>query len=235
MKRFWDQASVAASPEGYAILLDGKPMHLPGGATLQLPTERVAQAVAAEWQVAGGGKGGEMTFADTPLTRLAGTAQDRIAPDPGPTATALAQYAENDLLCYRATHPEPLVLRQARQWQPWLDWAALTYDAPLKATAGIVSVRQDPSALQALRRVVAAMPPLMLAALGIAVPALGSLVLGLAVAEGRLDADEAHALSTLDELFQAELWGADEEAVRRRNAIRADIGDAARLMALVRP
>ncbi len=235
MKRFWDQASVGAAPEGYAILLDGKPMHLPGGATLRLPSERLADAVAAEWQAAGGGKGGEMSFADTPLTRLAGTAQERIAPDPEPTVAALAQYAANDLLCYRATHPEPLVQRQARLWQPWLDWAALTYDATLKVTAGIVSVPQDPAALLALRRAVGRQSPLMLAALGVAVPVLGSLVLGLAMAEGRLDPGEAHALGALDELFQAELWGDDDAAVRRRAAIRADLDDAARLMALVQP
>jgi chaperone required for assembly of F1-ATPase len=225
---------VAASPEGHAILLDGRPMHLPGGATLHLPNARLAKAVAAEWQAAGGGKGGEMSFADTPLTRLAGTAQESIAPDPAPTVAALAQYAETDLLCYRATHPEPLVQRQARGWQPWLDWAALAYDAPLKVTAGIVGVRQDPAAVLALRRAVGALDPFTLAALGVAVPALGSLILGLALAEGRLDADEAHALGALDEMFQAELWGADEEAVRRRAAVRAEIGDAARLMALVR-
>ena len=98
-----------SSDTGYAILLDGKPMHLPGGAVLRVGRNRWRRAIAEEWQAAGGGKGGEMSFADTPLTRLAGTAQQRIAPDPAPTIDAIARYAESDLLCYRAETPEELV------------------------------------------------------------------------------------------------------------------------------
>jgi chaperone required for assembly of F1-ATPase len=93
VKRFWDTAAVAASGDGYTIMLDGKPMHLPGGAVLQVQAEALARAIAEEWRAAGGGKGGEMSFADTPLTRLAGTAQQRIAPDPAPTVDAIARYA----------------------------------------------------------------------------------------------------------------------------------------------
>ncbi len=234
MKRFWDHASIAPAGAGFTILLDGKPMRLPGAATLEVASEALARSIAAEWQAAGGGKGGDMSFADAPLTRLAGTAQERVAPDPAPIVDALARYAENDLLCYRAESPPALVHRQAREWQPWLDWAALTYDAPLKVTTGVVRVPQDPQALRALRRAVAALDVDTLAALGVAVPALGSLVLGLALAERRLDAAAAHRLAALDELFQAEFWGVDEEAERRRRAIAADIDVAARFMELAR-
>ena len=124
--------------------------------------------------------------------------------------------------------------RQAREWQPWLDWAALTYDAPLKVTTGVVRVRHEPQSLRALHRAVAMLDPDTLAGLGVAVPALGSIVLGLALAERRLDAAAAHALASLDELFQAGLWGVDEEAERRRRAIGADIAAAARFMELAR-
>src|SRR6185436_2674186 len=107
-------------------------MHLPGGAVLRVDAEPLARAIAEEWQVAGTAAGGEMSFEDTPLTRLAGTAQQRIAPDTAPTVDAIARYAESDLLCYRAEGPEKLVERQAREWQPWLDWVAAKYDAPLR-------------------------------------------------------------------------------------------------------
>ncbi len=209
-------------------------MHLPGGAVLHVSGERLAAAIAAEWQAAGGNKGGEMSFDDTPLTRLAGTTQQRIAPDPAPTVDAIARYGESDLLCYRADTPEALVHRQAQAWQPWLDWAALTYDAPLRVTTGITYVRQHRDSIRALRAAVAACPPDMLGGLGIAVPALGSLVLGLALAEGALDAGTAHELGCLDELFQNELWGEDAQAAARRHKIAEDIALAARYMALTR-
>ena len=234
MKRFWDIATVEASAEGFAILLDGRKMHLPGGAVLRVVAEPLAHAIAAEWQAAGGAKGGEMSFADTPLTRMAGTAQQRIARDPAPTIDAIARYAESDLLCYRAEAPEALVHRQNREWQPWLDWVALTYDAPLRTARGIAYVKQHRGSIAALRRAVATLDQFALAALGVAVPALGSLVLGLALAEGRLDASTAHALGCLDELFQAEAWGEDAEAASRRRAIADDIAIAARILELTR-
>ncbi len=234
MKRFWNDVTVGRDGAAHAILLDGKPMHLPAGGILRIGPPRLAAAIAEEWQAAGGGTGGEMTFFDTPLTRLAGTAQGRVAPDPAPTADAIARYGETDLLCYRAEAPAALVQRQARAWQPWLDWAALTYDAPLRVTTGVRPIRQHHDSITSLRRVVGALDAHALTALGIAVPALGSLILGLALAEGRLDPATAHALGALDELFQEEQWGADEDAVQRRVAVGADIALAARYIALTR-
>ncbi len=235
MKRFWETVTIDPSSSGYAVLLDGRPMHLPGGPLLHVAGEALARAIAEEWQAAGGGKGGEMSFADTPLTCLAGTAQQRIAPDPAPTVDAIARYAESDVLCYRADTPEELVARQAREWQPWLDWAALTYDAPLRAARGVGYVKQHRDSVAALRRAVAALDVAALAALGVAVPALGSLVLGLALTEGQLDAATAHSLGALDELYQAQAWGEDAEAAARRSAIAADIAQAARFLQLTRP
>ena len=232
VKRFWDQATLTEREGGWAVMLDGKPMRIPGGSPLLLPGRALAEAVAAEWQAAGGAKGGTLTMDAVPLTRLAGTAQDRIAPDPGPVAAELARYAETDLLCYRATHPEPLVVRQARAWQPWLDWLERTHGARLEPTEGILHRKQDTAALARVAGVMAGQTPMTLAALGIAVPALGSTVLGLALAEGALDAAEAHRLAALDEMFTVEGWGEDADAKARRDAVAADIALAERFMRL---
>jgi chaperone required for assembly of F1-ATPase len=234
VKRFWDTVSVDRTEQGHTILLDGKPMRLPSGTPLRVGPARLARAIAEEWQAAGGGKGGEMSFKDTPLTRLAGTALERIASDPAPTVDAIARYGETDLLCYRAETPSSLVQRQHQQWQPWLDWATLTYDAPLRVTTGVAYVKQHRDSVVALRRAVAALDADAIAGLGIAVPALGSLVLGLALAAGEMDARTAHSLGALDELFQAEQWGDDYEAMDRRARMLADIELAARYIDLTR-
>jgi chaperone required for assembly of F1-ATPase len=233
VKRFWTEAEARRDGDRFAILLDGKPMRLPGGPALRVRSAALADALAAEWRRAGGGApGGTVGALDLPLTQLAGTAQERIAPAPGPVIDALSRYGETDLLCYRAEAPEPLVRRQAAAWQPWLDWAALALDAPLVATAGVMHVAQDPAALRALHRAVARLDAAALAGLGVIVPVLGSLVLGLATAGGQLDAAEACALASLDERFQAELWGEDTEALKRRAAIDKEVAEAARFMAL---
>jgi chaperone required for assembly of F1-ATPase len=232
MKRFWDEATVTEGQGGYAILLDGKPMRIPGGTPLLLPGRALAEAIAAEWQQAGGAKGGTLAMDAVPLTRLAGTAQDRIRPNPAPVAEALAKYAETDLLCYRAPHPEPLVIRQAKTWQPWLDWLARTHGARLEPAEGIMYHKQDPAAVARVHTIIAAYSPDVLAALGIAIPSLGSAVLGVALADGAIDATTAHAAATLDERFEVEQWGDDPEAKSRRDQAAADIALAERYIQL---
>jgi chaperone required for assembly of F1-ATPase len=207
---------------------------LPGGAPLSVASRPLAEAIAAEWNAAGQGRrDSPFSPEDVPLTRLVGTAAERIAPDPGPTVAALARYGETDLLCYRA-EDRRLADRQAAEWDPWLNWAAVSLDAPLRVTVGVMPVAQDPHALAALRRAVESHTAIEVAALGVAVPALGSLVLGLALAAGRLDADAATALGTLDERFQEEFWGLDAEAEIRRERLAAEVAVAARLIALAR-
>jgi chaperone required for assembly of F1-ATPase len=138
------------------------------------------------------------------------------------------------LLCYRADQPAELVRRQATLWQPWLDWADARLGARLRVTEGVVHVPQPPQALAALAARVASHDALALAALGVAVPALGSLVLGLALADGSLTAAAAHLLATLDETFQEEYWGAEAEAVARRRRIGDDVAAAGRVLELLR-
>jgi chaperone required for assembly of F1-ATPase len=202
MKRFWKSAAIIEDAGWYCIRLDGRPMRLPGGPELRLRQLALAEAIAAEWQAAGGAFSAD----DVPLTRLAGTAQERIVPDPRPTAVALAAYAESDLLCYRAEGPEPLVVRQHHAWQPWLDWAAGAYGARLVVTRGVMPVRQDAAAVAALRAAMLGLDPFVLAGLGVLVPSFGSCVLGLAVAAGRLAAEEALRLSMVDERGWRGMW-----------------------------
>jgi len=228
MKRFWSSASVVSDGGLLAVELDGKPMRLPGGPLLRLRQPALAEAIAEEWRQAPA----TMTPEHVPLTRLAGTAQERIVPNPAATAAAIAAYGETDLLCYRADQPEALVVREHHAWHPWLDWAEAKYGARLIWTTGIMPVTQDSGAIAALRDAVVTLDPFLLAGLGVLVPALGSLVLGLAVTTGSLSAPDAHRLSILDELFEEELWGVDTEAEKRRAHLARDIADAARFMVL---
>lgn len=238
MLRFWDRAQVAPRDHGWTVLLDGKPLRIPGaaqgGRELIINTAALADAIAEEWQAAGGQKGGTIGMESVPLTRVAGTAQDRIAPAPAAVALALAAYAESDLLCYRAEHPQALAVRQAEKWNTWLDWLEQAHGVRLEVAEGILHRAQDPGALARIATVYGAMDPMLLAALGIAVPAMGSAVLGLALASGALDAETAFTVSSLDELFQAEKWGEDAEATHRRQNVRGDLALAERFIGLSR-
>ena len=233
MKRFWDEARIAPAEGGLTVLLDGRPVRLPGGGTLRVQGQALAAALADEWQAAGGAKGQEFRADEIALTRLVGTMQERVAPDPAPLIEGIAEYAAADLLCYRAEDPR-LAAIEALEWDPWMEWSATALGAPLVTTSGILHVTQPEASRAALRDAVAALDPYALTALANLVPALGSLVLGLAVVRGALDAAEAHRLSLIDELFQEEFWGQDDEALARRGKIAAEIALAERMLCLAR-
>ena len=229
MKRFWAEASVAPTENGLAVLLDGKPVKLPTGRPLTHPLPAMAAALAAEWQAAGQ----NFTPDDLPLTRLATTAQERIAPHRAEIARQLAAYGMNDLLCYRASEPA-LAAREAACWQPWLDWASTTLGTNLLATTGITPIDQPRGTQARLISILEALPDDDLAGLGVIVPALGSLILGLAIAAGALTPDAACDAAFLNETWQERSWGTDDEAAARRHAVRADVETSARFIALAR-
>ncbi len=229
MKRFYKQVSVEPVAGGHAIRLDGRPVKTPARADLALPTSALAHAVAAEWDA----QTEEIDPRRMPLTGLANAAIDRIAPDPAAFAQGLAAYAETDLLCYRADGPAPLVARQAASWDPLLDWARGRYDVHFETVAGIVHRRQPDETVQRLAAAVAAHDAFHLAALQPLVTIAGSLVIALAVVEGRIDAEKAFAAAHLDELWQAEQWGEDALATEARENRRADFKAAARLLGLL--
>ena len=62
-----------------------------------------------------------------------------------------------------------------------------------------------------------------LTALAHATAVCGSAILGLALLEGEIDGDQAFALSSVDEAFQASHWGEDSEAAERLALLKAEL------------
>jgi len=230
MKRFYQKAEPAKRVGGYAIILDGKPIKTPGRRDLLVPSEALAAAIAEEWNA----QATEVRAAKMPLTRFATTTVDRVATQRDAIIRQTADYAGTDLVCYRATHPPELAARQQAVWQPLIDWAVLRYDAPLVVTSGVIPKSQPEESLRAFASAVAEHDDFALTALHVATAACGSLVIGLALTQGHLDAGGAFAVSQLDESFQIEAWGEDAEQAARRRALAADIQAAARFISLLR-
>lgn len=230
MKRFYRTVAVGSVADGFTITLDGKPIRTPRKLAFAVSSRALAEAVAREWDE----QGETLAPAAMRLGRLANTAIDLVAGQREQVIRQVAAYAETDLLCYRAVEPPELVARQAAIWDPLLDWLAATHGARLVATAGVTPQRQDERALLAVAAAVAAFDSFSLTALHMATAAAGSVVIGLALAAGRLDAASAAEAALIDDVWQIERWGADTEAVRRVEAARADIAAAAAFLALCR-
>jgi chaperone required for assembly of F1-ATPase len=229
LKRVYREVSTRPANGGWGVALDGRAMRTPAKHELLVPTEALAAAVAAEWDA----QQDEVRPATMPLTRLAATTIDRTGSQRDQVVAETASYAGTDLVCYRAERPPELVARQQAVWGNLLDWAMLRYDAPLSVTSGVIPQRQSPEALNAFAAVVASQDDFRLTALHTLTAACSSLVIALAVFEGRLNAEAAFAASQLDETFQIEQWGEDAETAARRRALAEDIAAAARFAALL--
>ena len=210
-RRFYKAVDVAPVPGGFAVRLDGRVPKSPKGSPLVLPTKALAQLAAAEWA----SQGEAILLSGMTSTRRAVTAIDQIPPAREAVARQIAHYAGSDVLCDRAEAPEALVRRQAAAWDPILDWAADALDLRLECASGVVHLSQAGESLGRALVLALDADDMTLTALAEATALFGSAVLAFALQRGRLDGSTALDLSRLDEIFQIELWGLDEEAAMR--------------------
>ena len=222
-RRFWETASAEPAEAGFAIALDGRPVRTPGKALLVVPSRALARAIAAEWDA----QCEKIEPATMPLTRMANSAIDKVTPQRDAVVEHLAAFADTDLLCYRAESPAGLVARQAAVWDPYLDWAAQALGARLQPHTGVVHRPQAPEALARLRDHVAALEIFELTAFHDLVELAGSLILAFATIHGLRSVTHVWEASRLDESWQIEQWGADEEA-QKAEKIRAESFSAAK-------
>ena len=229
MKRFWTEAVTARDDNGWGIYLDGKPLRTPARAPLIVPSEALARAIEAEWN----GVEEAIDPRAMPLTGLANAALDRVSPDKDQFAADLARYAQSDLTCYRATGPQELVAVQATAWDALLAWARRRYDVDFAVTEGVAHVDQPQATIDRLSHAVEALDAFHLAGLSPLVTIGGSLVAALAVLEKAVTAQQAWDSVSIDERWQIEQWGADDEALATLESRKRDFFAGARFLALL--
>src|SRR3954447_24956861 len=229
-KRFYAKAGVLEAPGGFVIALDDKPIRTPSGRQVVVPAREIADAIVAEWNT-------QEEFIDPlsmPLTRFANSVVDGVIDRVEAVTEDVAKYFETDLVFYRAGHPEALVAREAEHWDPLVFWAADALGAHFILTEGIVHVRQPDSAVAAAR---AALPrdPWSIAALHVITSLTGSALLALALLRRVLDQDQVWAAAHVDEDWNIEKWGIDEEVAMRRAARLVDFRAAAIIVKAMNP
>lgn len=217
-KRFWKQAEAVERDGAWTVTLDGRSVKTPAKTLLSVPTQAMAAAIAQEWDA----QEEKIDPTRMPVTRAANAALDKVTPQRGEVAALIAAYGEDDLLCYRATHPAELIARQAATWDPMLAWARDELQVSLQTTQGVMHVGQPANSVATMQAIVDRQGPFSLTALHDLVSLSGSLILGLAAQAGTHDLDQLWADSILDDTWQSEQWGVDVEAAEaleiKRNA-----------------
>lgn len=217
-KRFYKTVEVEPEEGGFAVRLDGRAVRTPKGGRLVLPTRGLAELVAEEWR----GQGEVLEIAGMHATRLANTAIEQIPRAREETADSVASYAASDLLCYFAEEPAALVERQRRHWEPVLQRIEAEAKLSFLRAAGIVHQPQPDETLAEVRAIALGLDDFRLAGLAFGAALFGSAILGVALLRGWVGGQQAFELSRLDEIWQEEKWGVDEEAAERAERLRGE-------------
>jgi chaperone required for assembly of F1-ATPase len=224
-KRFYTTAGISEGPDGFAVTLDGKTVRTPGKHALAAPVRELAEAIAAEWNA----QQDQIDPMSMPLTRLANSIIDGVARNVRAVIEDAAKYFETDLLLYRAGFPEALVARQAEHWDPVLRWAADDLGAYFILAEGVMHVRQPEKAIAAA---LANMPTdaWSVGAFHLVTTLTGSALLALALKRGELDKVQVWTAAHVDEDWNREKWGADDEVEARRASRLLDFEAAAMVL-----
>ena len=210
-RRFYKTVSVEPVEGGFGVNLDSRSLRTPRAALMVLPTRALADLVADEWSA----QGEHIEMALMHATRLANTALDAIPQARDGTAAQIADYAGSDLLCYFAEDPADLSERQHRHWGPVLERAEREFEVAFVRAAGIVHRTQPEETLAKVKAMALALDDFGLAGVAFGTALFGSAVLAFGLARGWMDGVQALELSRLDEIFQEEKWGIDDEAAER--------------------
>ena len=229
MKRFWKSAQAIQNDGGWGVELDGRLLRTPARKPLSVPTQRLAEAIAGEWNAAED----KIDPCAMPLTGLANAAIDRVAPDKKSFASGIAKYAEADLASYRAEGPQGLIDAQAEHWDELLAWGRRRFDVDFRTTNGLLHVDQPPATVERLAHSVNTLDSYRLAGLSPLVTIGGSLLAALGVLEEAFTPEWAWEAVSVDERWQLEQWGSDQEAVKALDNRERDFLVAARFLKLL--
>ena len=229
-KRFYTSVDLLDQAGGYGLVLDGKPVKTPLKRNLFMPTKTLADAVAGEWE----SQEEHINPATMLLTKLCNTALDRVGEDRQRIVDEIVDYANSDLLCYRAEGPVELVARQVERWDPVLDWASDALGARCSVTGGVVHQNQPDACLAAFRKFVDGFDDFAIAGFHNVMTLTGSAVLAAAAKEEFLPGDQIWALAHIDEDWQIEQWGEDAEEANRRQTRQEEFSAMLEFLSLLR-
>lgn len=221
-KRFYKQVSVEACEGGFAVLLDGRVTKTPGRVETHVPSEALAEAMAAEWQA----QDTHINPMKMPLVRLVNAGVEGGEKSAQPLRDEVVKYAADDLMLFRADTPQELVAAQDEEWDPILTALARHFSVRFQPVVGIIHQDQPIQTLNKLAKSLGETHHLALAALVSATGLTGSGLLAIALNENLIEADAAWTAAHVDEDYNIRLWGEDAEAAARRATRRIEF-DAA--------
>jgi len=205
-KRFYKEVSLVDAGSGnYEILLDSKKLKTPGGAIFTVDSEPLALAVAHEWE----SQKDQVILSQMHLTGLCNTAIDN------PTQATkfdlvdnILNFLETDTILFYSDDQENLYKRQIAEWQPIIEWFNNKHEVSLSPSTSIWLLPKESSeAKEVVRRYLLSYNFEAVHGFTFGIDAIKSLLLMTAIADKKINVEEAVKLSRLEVDYQVEHWG----------------------------
>lgn len=229
MKRFYEDVSIGEAEGGWQVLLDQRGLKTVTGQEQIVPSKALAKALAREWA----DQGEEIDTTRFQMRDTADYAISHVAAQREETVSKLLAYGETDTLCYRADPEEALFNKQLQVWEPIVEGFEAREGVKLARAFGVMHKAQDEASLATLRSKLEGLDPFTLAGLELLASLAASLIIALEVLEPGSDPEQLWRAASLEEEWQADLWGRDSQAEERRAKRRSDFLGAAEWLALL--
>jgi len=220
MKKFWDKVSIKKiSSDSFCIMLDNRILKTPLKRELVLPNLNLAQEIVKEWDQDSKNINADLMI----FYGLISTSLDKIIDNKNVYINDILDYIDTDLICYRAENPKELVELQKNKWDPIILLLEKYIGTKVQVFQGVLPKKQHTTVHYRLNNLINRFDIFEISALHRITNITGSIFLSLSVLKKDISKNEMFELSFLDELWQAENWGFDEETSQKRKEISIEL------------
>ncbi|RGP39958.1 ATP synthase mitochondrial F1 complex assembly factor [Altererythrobacter insulae] len=213
MKRFYEKVDVTEVADGgWQVTLDGRGLKTVKGTPQIVPTRALAQELAREWS----DQGEDMEASHFVHRDQTDFAIDIVALDRGAAIDQMIKYAETDTLCYRADPDDALFARQQSKWEPLLAKVEQSHGLKFTRVSGIMHREQPEATMANLRKQLQEKDAFTLAGMQTMAALSASMCVPLLALEDDAEPISLWRAASLEEEWQADLWGRDPQAEERR-------------------
>ena len=197
----------------FLIYLDEVCLKSDKGHKLKL-SEQLAKEVVREWSA----DGKLSTIKNSFFTKFCFSATDITKQEREGVFGRLVEYGNCDPICYIASEPTKLQLKQENLYSPLRDWAEKFFSIKLNIGTGLLFIEQPPSNAGIIKKYLKEFDNFHLTAIHELTKSLGSIFTSLALYNKIVSPELAWKVANVEDNFRIEVWGEVEEEMLTKNS-----------------
>ena len=212
----------------FRIYLDETRLQSDRGNDIKI-SERLADEIVREWSA-----GGKITaIKNSFFTKFCFSATDTTEKEREVILNRLVEYGNCDPICYIASEPKKLHLKQENLYSPLIDWAEKFFSIKLNRATGILFIEQPLLNSGIIKKYLKECDNFHLTAIHELTKSLGSLFTCLALYKNVVSLELAWEVANVEDNFRIEVWGEVKEEKQKKNVDLDHFKDLAKILQMI--